>query len=669
MRTLATKQPSQDSAKQKKQSNRGRSHSVSPLSTEIPLLQRKCACGGGCPRCQAEQDLEEALPIQTKLKISQPGDKYEQEADRIAEQVMRMPEPSLQRQAEPIEEEEEEETLQTKTTSDQPHTVSASIQNRITALQGRGKPLPQSERAFFEPRFGTDFSQVRVHTDSKAAETASAVNARAFTVGRDIVFGAGQYQPSASEGRLLLAHELTHVVQQKSISLNNNKNLESQNRPIEVLTFTNSPKIMRALTGEQERTLISRMAEIAREHRTSTNYAVIQILDRDDNILATGNGYVRFGHAEEIASLDIRRQVAESGIATRAPGTRMVIAVTNIPCDRVCQVELRTLQHDLRIRPENVELYQATRPYRGRSARGGFVSGVTAIREYISDPSSSQIQLRRVVLPRLSIREVRRGIMRAQRGRLQRIGSQVGIASALLRIIFAGTSQQTYARMAREFSDRRRQERARSYRIDQDSIGWHNIEDEIVQVFGLHPLHLTSWTSNDFYRAIQYLMRLYRQYEFPPSETGPTRYVEFESFFQQEVAIEQPYESQVEEIEYVFFRTIVPNRRLIERVRERAQTYWDYHAGNYLQRAEAAREAERVMAQQLENVAQGIGISVDDMMTIYDNLREFGNRYMGYVNRLHFTLEALDEAEVINSERFRRVERELDRIYSRERVA
>ena len=113
-------------------------------------------------------------------------------------------------------EEEEEEALQTKTKSGQPSTVSSSFQNQITILQGGGQPLPQSERAFFEPRFGHDFSQVRVHTDSQAAETASAVNARAFTLGRNIVFGAGQYQPRGSEGRHLLAHELTHVVQQTS---------------------------------------------------------------------------------------------------------------------------------------------------------------------------------------------------------------------------------------------------------------------------------------------------------------------------------------------------------------------------------------------------------------------------------------------------------------------
>lgn len=81
-------------------------------------------------------------------------------------------------------------------------------------LRSSGRPLDPATRAFMEPRLGHDFSQVRVHTDSKAAESADAVNALAYTVGRDVVFGAGQYAPTMSEGKKLLAHELTHVAQQ-----------------------------------------------------------------------------------------------------------------------------------------------------------------------------------------------------------------------------------------------------------------------------------------------------------------------------------------------------------------------------------------------------------------------------------------------------------------------
>lgn len=84
-------------------------------------------------------------------------------------------------------------------------------------LNSPGQPLDAGTRAFMEPRFGHDFSQVRVHTDARAAESARSVNALAYTVGRDVVFGTGQYAPGTGEGKRLLAHELTHVVQQNRL--------------------------------------------------------------------------------------------------------------------------------------------------------------------------------------------------------------------------------------------------------------------------------------------------------------------------------------------------------------------------------------------------------------------------------------------------------------------
>lgn len=93
------------------------------------------------------------------------------------------------------------------------HTVSPITHD---VLRSPGEPLSPGSRSFMESRFGRDFSQVRVHTDSRAAESAESIGARAFTVGQDIVFGAGEYAPQSSPGRMLLAHELTHVVQQGS---------------------------------------------------------------------------------------------------------------------------------------------------------------------------------------------------------------------------------------------------------------------------------------------------------------------------------------------------------------------------------------------------------------------------------------------------------------------
>ncbi len=187
---------------------------------------------------QAVQRLIGSGALQTTLAIGKPGDIYEQEADRVAEQVLRMPEPEVERQVEEEEkelvqpklvanaensiqrqveeEEEEEELLQTKELTGHKAEIILDLESRIQAIGGGSQPMTESERAYFEPRFDRDFSQVRVHADAQAAESARVVNARAYTVGRDVVFGAGQHAPGTSEGRRLMAHELTHVVQQRA---------------------------------------------------------------------------------------------------------------------------------------------------------------------------------------------------------------------------------------------------------------------------------------------------------------------------------------------------------------------------------------------------------------------------------------------------------------------
>ena len=188
---------------------------------------------------QAVQRLFESGFIQRKLTVGEPNDKYEQEADSVADEVMRMPEPQVQRQSEEDEEEEmiqtkpigdqitplvqrqvepeeeEEETLQAKAEGQTPQ-VAPNLESRINALQGGGQSLSKETRNFFEPRFGRDFSNVKIHTDSNANQMARSINARAFTKGKNIVFGGGEYSPASFSGKRLLGHELTHVVQQHS---------------------------------------------------------------------------------------------------------------------------------------------------------------------------------------------------------------------------------------------------------------------------------------------------------------------------------------------------------------------------------------------------------------------------------------------------------------------
>ncbi|MGQ3685434.1 MAG: eCIS core domain-containing protein [Candidatus Loosdrechtia sp.] len=94
--------------------------------------------------------------------------------------------------------------------------VTSKIETQMNAIRGSGQPLPSAERSSMERRYGVDFRDVRVHTDSNAIELNRELNSEAFTHGRDIYFGAGRYNPTTSSGKKLLAHELTHVVQQGS---------------------------------------------------------------------------------------------------------------------------------------------------------------------------------------------------------------------------------------------------------------------------------------------------------------------------------------------------------------------------------------------------------------------------------------------------------------------
>jgi len=123
--------------------------------------------------------------------------------------------PLVQRQVEQ-EDEEEEEMIQPKRSGSHSSSLNPELQKQIRTKRGGGQMLPESERTFFEPRFGHDFSRVRIHNDRQAAEAARGLKAQAFTVGRDVFFGPGQYRPGVETGRRLLAHELTHVVQQSN---------------------------------------------------------------------------------------------------------------------------------------------------------------------------------------------------------------------------------------------------------------------------------------------------------------------------------------------------------------------------------------------------------------------------------------------------------------------
>ncbi|MES1240960.1 MAG: DUF4157 domain-containing protein [Acidobacteriota bacterium] len=144
---------------------------------------------------------------QSKVAIGQAGGPLEQQADRMAEQAVRNePDASLA-----IAPSQVSPTTQQAAAGE----VGGRVASEIRGISGGGAPLPESSRAFFESRLGHDFASVRIHADDRSARLARSVDARAFTLGRDIVFGAGEYSPRTGEGTRLLAHELTHVAQQQ----------------------------------------------------------------------------------------------------------------------------------------------------------------------------------------------------------------------------------------------------------------------------------------------------------------------------------------------------------------------------------------------------------------------------------------------------------------------
>ena len=196
-----------------------------------------CPCDGACPRCVNAKKHDNV--IQTKLKVSKPDDAYEQEADRLADQAMRIPSSNK------LAKHEEEQNLKIgrklSTTIVKPQT-SDTVTNEFTGVcSSGGSPVDKDIKKLMESSFDYDFTNVRIHRDSKAAELARSVNAHAFTVGQDIVFGDRQYSPSTVSGQRMLAHELVHVMQQNTKVISGVIQRQSRTTPLGVELSTHTP--------------------------------------------------------------------------------------------------------------------------------------------------------------------------------------------------------------------------------------------------------------------------------------------------------------------------------------------------------------------------------------------------------------------------------------------
>jgi cytochrome c2 len=178
------------------------------------------------------------MPVQRKLTIGAVNDPCEIEADRVADQVVGMSESQVQpqtasqtgalvqRKCAACEEEQIQKKsigdsvtpiVQRKTAGAESGTASNAITNQINNSKGGGTSMDKSTSSYMESRFGTDFSGIRIHTDNNAIQMSRELNAQAFTVGNDIYFNEGKYNPGDNSGKHLLAHELTHTLQQEGV--------------------------------------------------------------------------------------------------------------------------------------------------------------------------------------------------------------------------------------------------------------------------------------------------------------------------------------------------------------------------------------------------------------------------------------------------------------------
>ena len=194
--------------------------------------------------------------VRTEVKAKPPTDRYEREANLVSEHVMGIGNPSLRRQADkgtgpsvsraqpvlgemtprvPKQRHGQEESFQTKTGSGRMADANTVPASSLGSVLVGGQSLDSTTRDFFEPRFGHDFSQVRIHTDADADRSARSVNALAYTVGNHIVFRSGYFNAVSEQGKRLLSHELVHTIQQGAVAVGSNNTFTSlQRMPDEV---------------------------------------------------------------------------------------------------------------------------------------------------------------------------------------------------------------------------------------------------------------------------------------------------------------------------------------------------------------------------------------------------------------------------------------------------
>ena len=310
------------------------------------ILRRKCDCGnhtvngGQCSECAKAKTTVAGQtpqgPIQRKLMVGHASDQSEREADSVADHVSRVD--SATASAPP--------RFESNASPAVAHEPAPESVHRV--LSSSGSQLDRSVRNDMEARFGHDFSRVRVHSGPAAEQSARDVNAAAYTVGNDIVFGPGKFAPSTQSGRHLLAHELSHVVQQSGKAANPagaaRVARQTQGAPRQLVPHV-TPEIEAGLIHELERARVQAPTAETFFHQRFRTFAAAAVI-RPDGSVTYESAYFEKGspeHAEPQLMQKINTRVQ--------PGDMVAIVVDQVPCssgDKNCAKALKDFRSDVR---------------------------------------------------------------------------------------------------------------------------------------------------------------------------------------------------------------------------------------------------------------------------------------------------------------------------------
>jgi hypothetical protein len=604
--------------------------------------------GGVLEECHTK----DRLSLQTKLEINEPGNIYEQEADRVADEVMDktdIVECSLIRQAP----DEVRDVSSKVNTNCSPPVNSCGLKRSLNTVRSTGMPLPLSLRTDMENAFGMDFSSVRIHTDSQANEMSNLIRARAFTYGHDIYFNHMEFNPLNKSGRRLLAHELVHVVQQmggcgvSSVSEEQGFSRPSQGTfpsvshrtglliarvPIPPGPIDDLPRL-RILSQQ----LVDLEGLVGIRQQSSSLRAVAELVDNQGNVYFSARVFndpnpplVRLPttstppsgrlHAEEQLLDDFRNVPGE-----RLQGGRLRVIVNDSPCFDRCRVALRNFA---RTNDMRVEAYilgaEGTHPANTRRTPLG--PNRYAILVEDSSQDCRPLRIRRssqLSRPQLSSGSTPVALTRYI----------AGLLSTAFSFALTGGFVQFYHRLAESIRERRTAERESQPQLEGRFSEFGELNRVIHLVFNNYdPIRITETTLSRFSHGVQYLCR--RQSR------------DYNSWFQS-IELEPTPNLEWLRSEFLDYHEtwLVSAISTLDQYRDES----NYEL--YRQRAFAGRSARLTMRHQLENIAQAHQILISDLVTIWGDLRTTENRYLGYIRTVERTFEALNEALAATLER------------------